>query len=108
MPGTGGPRTAAAMPPGRDLLDARAAIWALAGELERRHHVTRIYARACSSVGVLSVCLGVTVWCVGGQWLRWRVLGEAVTWPASDPQGAAAKLAPLARRLPQVRAPGQL
>jgi hypothetical protein len=75
---------------------ARDALWALADELEC-HGVRRMYARAFGPVGVLSVCLGVTVWCDDGR-LRWRVLGELVTWPADDPQGAAALLAPLARR----------
>jgi hypothetical protein len=106
MLGTGGPPAAAAIPAGPP--DARAAIWALAGELERRHHITRMYARACPAVGVLSLCLGVTVWCIGGRWLRWHILGETVTWPASDPRGAAAKLAPLARRLRQAPAPRQI
>ncbi len=115
MSGTGGPLPAAfipppggSAPPGRPP-DARAAIWALATELDRRyHHITRIYARACPQVGVLSLCQGVTVWCTGGRWLRWQVLGEEVIWPASDPAGAAAKLAPLARHTRQTRVPGQI
>ncbi len=83
MTAAGGPPAAAARPPSDGPPDARAAIWALAGELERRHHITRMYGRACPSAGVLSVCLGVTVWCTGGRWLRWRVLGETVSWPAT-------------------------
>jgi hypothetical protein len=87
--------------------DARAAIWALADELERRHGLTRMYGRASPSIGVLSISMGVTVWC-DGQQLSWRVLGEQVTWPASDPNGAAARLAPLARRPSRIPAPRQL
>ncbi|SRR5260370_29275109 len=108
MPHTGRPSAAADIPSAGGPPDARVAVWALATELERRHHISRIYARACPAVGVVSVCLGVTVWCTGGRWLRWRVLGQVVTWPASDPTGAAAKIAPLTRRVSRVRAPGQL
>ncbi len=82
--------------------DARAAIWALAGELERRNGLTHLYGRASPSIGV-----GVTVWCDGHQ-LSWRVLGEQVTWSASDPHGAAARLPPLARRPSRTPAPRQL
>ncbi len=59
MPGMpGGPRPAAGRPAAGGLPDAQAAIWALAVELERRHHITRMYARASPAAGVLSVCLG--------------------------------------------------
>jgi hypothetical protein len=69
----------------------RDALWALADELQRRG-CQRIYARACERVGVLSVCLGLTVWCHRDT-LVWCVRGEVVTWPAADPLGAAARLA---------------
>jgi hypothetical protein len=87
-------------------VDTQVAIWALADELARLG-LTRVYGRASASIGVLSVGLGVTVWC-DGQRLCWRVLGEPVTWPVGDPQGAAARLAPLARRPAQTPAPRQL
>ena len=45
--GHGQAAAAAAIPRGNGPPDARAAIWALAGELERRHHIARMYARAC-------------------------------------------------------------
>jgi hypothetical protein len=76
-------------------VNAQAALWALADELAGLG-VTRVYGRASASIGVLSVSLGVTVWS-DGQRLCWRVLGQHVTWPASDPQGAAAQLARLGR-----------
>jgi hypothetical protein len=87
-------------------VDAQVAIWALADELTRLG-LARVYGRASASIGVLSVGLGVTVWS-DGQRLCWRVLGEPVTWPADDPPGAAARLAPLARRPAQAPAPRQL
>ena len=87
--------------------DARAAIWALAGELERRHGLTRLYGRASTSIGVLSISVGVTVWSDGRR-LSWRALGQQVTWPADDPNGAAARLALLARRPSRIPAPRQL
>ncbi len=73
----------------------QAALWALADELTRLG-LRRVYTRTSGSIGVLSVSLGVTVWS-DGQRLCWHVLGQWVTWPASDPHGAAARLAPLAR-----------
>ncbi len=95
MPGPGSPP------------DARAAIWALAGELERRYGLTRLYGRANRSIGVLSISVGVTVWCDGRR-LTWQVLGQQVTWPADDPDGAAPRLALLARRRARPPAPREL
>jgi len=86
---------AAALMGGGGPVNAQAALWALADELAGLG-VSRVYGRASASIGVLSVSLGVTVWC-DGQQLSWRVLGQHITWPASDPQGAAAQLAPLGR-----------
>ncbi len=51
MTATGGPPAAAPRPPSDGPPDARAAIWALAGELEHRHHITRMYGRACPPAG---------------------------------------------------------
>src|SRR5260370_22800692 len=88
MPHTGRPSAAADIPSAGGPPDARVAVWALATELERRHHISRIYARACPAVGVVSVCLGVTVWCTGGRWLRWRVLRRGVAPPGPQPPPA--------------------
>jgi len=85
--------------------NARAAVWALAGELDRRG-VRRLYASASGPISVLSVCLGVTVWCDGRRFW-WHLPGETVTWPAADPAGAAAQLVMLARHT-SGRAPGPI
>jgi hypothetical protein len=77
---------------------AQPLLWALADELHHRHGITRVYARSHGRVGVVSVCLGVTVWTTDARWLRWQFLGETITWPATDPAGAAAQIAPLAPR----------
>jgi len=90
--------------------EAQPLLWALADELHHRHGIGHIYARSHGPVGVVSVCLGVTVWTTDSRWLRWQVLGETVVWPAADPHGAAARIAPLAlrsaRRLGLPRQPG--
>ena len=82
--------------------NAQAAVWALAGELDR-HGVQRLHASASGPVSVLSVCLGVTVWCDGRRFC-WHLLGETVTWSAA---GAAAQLVMLARHT-SGRAPGPI
>ena len=87
-------------------VDAQAALWALADELARLG-VTRVYGRASVSIGVLSVSLGVTVWCDGLR-LSWWLLGKPMSWSASDPRGAAAQLAAVARRPAGAPAPGQI
>ena len=79
---------------------AHAAIFALADELQRRHGLRRLYARGSGRIAVLSVCAGVTVWC-DGQVLRCHLPAGQLTWPASDPQGAAAQLAALVTARPQ-------
>jgi hypothetical protein len=70
------------------------ALRALAGRLHERG-ITRLYGYACERIGVLSAP-GVSVWS-NGRVLWWRASGEEVTWPAADPEGAAARLAALAR-----------
>ena len=62
----------------------------------RAHGLTRLYGAACARIGVLSVAYQVTAWC-DGHTLTWRHHGEEITWPAADPEGAAARLAALAR-----------
>ena len=66
----------------------------LAGLLAQ-HGLTRIYSTACHLFAVISVGVGLTVWTNGGQ-LWWTRDGQPRTWPAADPEGAAAHLATLA------------
>jgi hypothetical protein len=75
--------------------DPRKIIGALAEELERAHGMRRIYVRGDSVVGLLSACLGVTVWYFrpAGRVLRWREGEKNITWPAADVNGAAARIA---------------
>ena len=47
---------------------------------------------------MISVGAGLTVWTNGGQ-LWWTRDGQPRTWPAADPEGAAAHLATLASQL---------
>jgi hypothetical protein len=65
-------------------------------DLLQARGLTRLYGCACAAVGVLSVTIGLTVWC-DGRLLRWRHDGDETTWPAADPDGAARRLADLAR-----------
>ncbi|WP_067963007.1 hypothetical protein [Nocardiopsis trehalosi] len=52
----------------------------------------RMYAGERSSVALLSVRAGLTVWCMRGAF-HWRdEQGEARTHPAADPEGAARRL----------------
>jgi hypothetical protein len=85
----------------------RAVIWSLAGELERTHRLPRPYKDAAGDVGLLSACRDVTVWYIEplGHLLRWREAGTEITWPASDINGAAARIAARCRELPE-DAPG--
>ncbi|HEY1919995.1 MAG TPA: hypothetical protein VGH27_30860 [Streptosporangiaceae bacterium] len=60
------------------------------------HGFTRLYWSACALLAVLSVTGGLTVWCDGVQ-LCWRRDGITTRWPAGDTEGAATRLAELAR-----------
>jgi hypothetical protein len=82
-------------------LGARAVIWSLAGELERAHHLPRPYKDAAGDVGLLSACRDVTVWYIQplGHLVRWQEGGTKITWPASDIEGAAARIAARCREL---------
>jgi hypothetical protein len=64
--------------------------------LLRGHGLTRLYWSACTIFAVLSVTRGLTVWC-DGRHLTWKHEGVATTWPAADTEGAATRLAKLAR-----------
>jgi hypothetical protein len=79
----------------------RAIIWSLAGELERAHGLPSPYKDAAGDVGLLSACRDVTIWYIQplGHLLRWREAGIEVTWPASDIDGAAARIAARCREL---------
>jgi hypothetical protein len=73
-----------------------ASIAAAIAALLARHGLTRIYVAACSVIAVISVTTGLTAWTNGRQ--LWVTLGgQRETWPASDTQAAAARLAALAR-----------
>jgi len=60
-----------------------------------QHGLTRIYTAACHLFAVISVTAGLTVWTNGRQ-LWWTRDGQPRTWPAADPEAAAAHLAMLA------------
>jgi hypothetical protein len=75
--------------------DAQTVVWLLAGELQQRHGMTRVYGRGTRSLGVLSVATGLTVW-TDGAIMRWSEAGTVITWPATDIPGAAVTLAALA------------
>jgi len=57
--------------------------------------MSRLYRATYPRVGVLSVAAGVTAWCDGRR-IAWRHDGMAHAWSASDPEGAALRLAELA------------
>jgi hypothetical protein len=59
--------------------------------------LSRLYMRACQSIGVISVAANLTAWC-DGRTLTWRHAGQETTWPAADAEGAAKKLAELAKK----------
>jgi hypothetical protein len=59
--------------------------------------LSHVYLSACPLIGLLSVAVGVTVWC-DGRTLRWRHDGTETRWPIADAAGAARKLAELARQ----------
>jgi hypothetical protein len=79
----------------------RAVIWSLAEELARAHHLPHPYKDAARDVGVLSACRDLTVWYIQplGDLLRWQEAGTEITWPASDIDGAAARIAARCREL---------
>ncbi len=60
-----------------------------------RHGITRTYTAARPGIAVISVAPGITAWTNGRQ-LWWADHGQHRTWPAADPEGAAARLAALA------------
>jgi len=63
----------------------------------RSRGFTRLYGGGGARYGVLSVTGGLTIWC-DGRALTWqRPDGRQAAWPATDPSGAAARLAALAR-----------
>jgi len=68
---------------------------AVLARLLTRHGPTRVYVAACHLYAVISVTAGLTVWTNGRQ-LWWDQPGQPSTWPATDPEGAAAHLAGLA------------
>ncbi|HLI38514.1 MAG TPA: hypothetical protein VKV80_14410 [Streptosporangiaceae bacterium] len=90
--------------------DPHEVIALLAAELEHGHGLHRLYINADDKVALLSACTGVTVWYIpgqSGQVLAWAEGGEQVTWPAADPQGAAARIAARCRTLTRPAAPGR-
>jgi hypothetical protein len=80
-------------PPGSGPASPAVVAAALAGLLAR-HGLTRIYTAACPLFAVISVA-GLTIW-TNGLVLWWTVRGQPGTWPAADPDGAAAHLAQVA------------
>ncbi len=56
----------------------------------------RLYRASSPSRAVLSVSAGLTAWC-DGHTVMWRHDGQAVTWTAADPLGAAHQLAEVAQ-----------
>jgi hypothetical protein len=67
-----------------------AALHALAAQLRERG-IRNLYGAACARFGVLSLP-GVSVW-TNGRVLWWQAGEETTTWPATDPLGAAKRLA---------------
>lgn len=65
------------------------ALHALAARLRERG-ITDLYGAACARFGVLSLP-SVSVWS-DGRVLWWRTAGREMTWPATDPGGAAGRL----------------
>ncbi|MDA8369539.1 MAG: hypothetical protein M0026_06680 [Nocardiopsaceae bacterium] len=60
----------------------------------------RMYVGDRTTVAVVSIRTGLTVWCVGGLF-RWRDdHGAHITHPAADPEGAARRLAAVDRPQP--------
>ena len=57
--------------------------------------LTQLYRSSGRTVGLLSVAPGVTAWCDGSA-IKWRHMGGQTTWTATDPEGAAHRLAKLA------------
>ncbi|HLI37757.1 MAG TPA: hypothetical protein VKV80_10515 [Streptosporangiaceae bacterium] len=66
----------------------------------RARGLTRLYGAACARYGVLSIIYGLSAWC-DGRTLWWDHDGRRATWPATDPVGAADRLADLARSASQ-------
>lgn len=66
---------------------------ALAAQLRERG-IRDLYGADCARFGVLSLP-AVSVW-TNGRVLWWRSGDDGTTWPAADPDGAAARLAQLA------------
>ncbi|HEY1920797.1 MAG TPA: hypothetical protein VGH27_34945 [Streptosporangiaceae bacterium] len=64
--------------------------------LLRAQGLSHLYWSACAMLAVLSVSGGLTVWCDGVH-LCWRRDGTTTRWPAEDTEGAATRLAELAR-----------
>jgi hypothetical protein len=61
-----------------------------------RHGITGIYTAAAEKLAVISVTAGLTVWTNGHQlWCTHD--GQRHTWPATDTDTAATRLAALAR-----------
>jgi hypothetical protein len=66
------------------------ALDALARQLRERG-IWSLYGDSCDRFGVLSLP-SVSVW-TNGRVLWWRAGEEEMTWPATDPYGAAGRLA---------------
>jgi len=77
--------------------DSPASIAAAVAALLARRGITRTYTAASPAIAVISVTAGLTAWTNGRQ-LWWAAGGHPRTWPAADPEGAAARLAALARQ----------
>lgn len=63
----------------------------------RQRGLSHLYGAACTLYGVLSVAFGLTVWC-DGRTLTWQHGSEKASWPVSDPDGAAERIADLAQQ----------
>lgn len=75
--------------------DSPAGIASAVAALLARRGMTRIYTAASPAIAVISVTAGLTAWTNGRQ-LWWAADGNPGSWPAADPEGAAARLAALA------------